>query len=101
MLLPGRVLGVVGVDTFQSLAYKMTFAEAKQRAEAFRADFSGSLRQMVKMLFHSDADPALIENAERRMALTSPEAAYQMFLSMGDHAENKRNVETNRAGAAT
>lgn len=82
LLLPGTVLGVVGVDTFQSLTYSVTEDEARQRAEAFRDDFRGTVRQMVRALFHPDADPAIVADAERRMQATPPGAAYQMFLSM-------------------
>jgi pimeloyl-ACP methyl ester carboxylesterase len=85
LLLPGTVLGVVGVDTFHSLTYTMTADEARQRADAFRSDYRGSLKQMVKMLFHPDADPALLADAEQRMAATPPEAAYGMFLSMAGY----------------
>ncbi len=83
--LPGKVLGVVGVDTFQTLNYKMNAGQARERAEAFRQDYAGSVKAMVKALFHADASPALVSEAERRMAHTPPEAAYQMFLSMADY----------------
>jgi pimeloyl-ACP methyl ester carboxylesterase len=86
LLMPGRVLGVVGVDTFQSLEHTSTVENARQRAEAFRHDYAGCLRQMVTSLFHPDADPAIVADAERRMAGTSPDAAYRMFLSMGDYS---------------
>lgn len=82
LLLPGRVLGVVGVDTFQSVDYSWPLEEARARGEAFRTDYAGSLKQMVKMLFHADADPALIVDAEHRMSRTPPDAAYAMFMSM-------------------
>jgi len=85
LLMPGRVLGVVGVDTFQSLDYKITPEEAKQRAEAFRKDFAGSVQEMTKALFHPDADPAVMADAERRMAKTSPEAAYAMFMGLAGY----------------
>jgi len=85
LLLPGKVLGVVGVDTFQSLTYKYTAEEARQRAEAFRDDYAGTMKQMVKALFHPDADPAIVADAERRMARTPPDAAYKMFLSMAGY----------------
>ncbi len=85
LLLPGKVLGVVGVDTFQSLTYVMTQEQARQRAEAFRDDYAGSLKQMVKALFHPDADPAVMADAERRMMRTPPDAAYKMFLSMAGY----------------
>ncbi len=85
LLLPGRALGIVGVDTFQGLDFKITPEEAGQRAEAFRSDYSGSLKQMVRALFHADADPALLADAERRMSRTPPEAAYAMLLSLANY----------------
>ncbi|MGA2533698.1 MAG: alpha/beta hydrolase [Candidatus Aminicenantales bacterium] len=85
LLMPGRVIGVCGVDTFQSLDYKITPEEALKRAEAFRKDFSGSVKEMTKVLFKPDADPAIMADAERRMARTSPDAAYAMFKSLGGY----------------
>jgi pimeloyl-ACP methyl ester carboxylesterase len=85
LLLPGRALGVVGVDTFQDLGSKIGADEARQRAELFRCDFSGGLKQMLRALFHADADPALVADAERRMARTSPEAAYATLLSLAGY----------------
>jgi pimeloyl-ACP methyl ester carboxylesterase len=37
------------------------------------------------MLFHSDADPALMADAERRMAGTLPETAQAMFISFSGY----------------
>ena len=85
LLIPGRVLGVVGVDTFQSLDYVYSDAQTLARAEAFRKDFGGSVKEMTKALFHRDADPEIMADAERRMAKTSPEAMYEMFKSMGGY----------------
>lgn len=85
LLLPGRALGVVGVDTFQSLDYSITPEDVRQRAEAFRDDYAGSLKQMVLVLFHKDADPALIAEAERRMMKTPPDAAYGIFMGMAGY----------------
>jgi pimeloyl-ACP methyl ester carboxylesterase len=86
LLLGEQVLGVVGVDTFQSLDYMMSSEDARHRAESFRDDFAGNLRQMVKALFQPDADPVLMADAEHRMAGTSVNAAYEMFASLGGYA---------------
>jgi pimeloyl-ACP methyl ester carboxylesterase len=86
LLLGDKVLGVVGVDTFQSLGNVMAADQMRQRAEAFRSDYAGSLKQMVKMLFHPDADAALMADAERRMMRTPPDAAYGMFMGMGGYS---------------
>jgi pimeloyl-ACP methyl ester carboxylesterase len=40
---------------------------------------------MVLALFHKDADPALVAEAERRMMKTSPAAAYAMFMGMAGY----------------
>ena len=85
LILPGRVLGVVGIDTFQSIEYWVTPEEARGRAEAFRKDFAGSVKEMTKALFHPDADPVIMADAERRMAKTSPSAAYAIFLSLAGY----------------
>jgi len=85
LLMPGAVLAVVGVDTFQSLDYSIGPDEARQRAEAFRRDYEGSVKETVRQLFHPDADPALTADAERRMRSTPPEAAYRMFVSLAGY----------------
>jgi pimeloyl-ACP methyl ester carboxylesterase len=85
LLLPGRALGVVGVDTFQDLGGTITEDEAKQRAEFFQRDFYGGIKEMTRALFYPDADPAIVADAERRMARSSPKAAYPMFLSLAGY----------------
>lgn len=95
LLMPGRVAGVVGVDTFQRLDYRVTPEEARTRGEAFRDDYAGNVHAMVAMLFHKDADPGIVADAERRMQGTPPAAAYGLFLAMGgyDMAEAVRRLD--------
>jgi pimeloyl-ACP methyl ester carboxylesterase len=92
LLLPGRALGVVGIDTFQDLGqpqtpdYRREAADSlRQRAEAFRKDYAGSMKAMVKMLFQPDADPWLVQEAERRMMRTSTDVAYAVLSSLTDY----------------
>jgi pimeloyl-ACP methyl ester carboxylesterase len=87
LLMPGRTLGVVGVDTFQTLDQRIGAEEVRQRAELFEKDYAGSLKGMVGLLFHKDADPALVADAEKRMSGTSPAAAKAMFLGMAGYDE--------------
>ena len=82
LLLPGRVLGVVGVDTFQVLKQEIPAGMMRQRAEQFEKDYAGSMKAMVAMLFHKDADPAIMADAEKRMMSTSPKTAKAMFMGM-------------------
>jgi len=85
LLLPEKTVGVIGIDTFQDLGRLIEPAEAKAQAEAFEKDFSGTLKQMVRALFHADADPKTIAWAESRMARTSPRIAGPMFLSFAGY----------------
>jgi pimeloyl-ACP methyl ester carboxylesterase len=100
--MPDRVIGVVGIDTFQDLGAERTPARAREeadalrsRAAAFKADYPGSMRTMVKMLFHPDADPALVARTERRMLKTPPEVAHAMLSSLAgyDFVDATRRLE--------
>jgi len=82
LLMPERTLGVVGVDTFQVIDQEFTADQVRERAEMFGKDYPAALKVMVGMLFHKDADPAVVADAEKRMAGTSPAAAKAMFLGM-------------------
>ncbi|MGZ5513740.1 MAG: alpha/beta fold hydrolase [Candidatus Aminicenantales bacterium] len=87
LLLPGRVLGVVGVDTFQTFSERIPAEEMRQRADLFEKDYPAALKMMVGMLFHKDADPAIVADAEKRMSGTSPSAAKGMFLGLAGYEE--------------
>lgn len=95
LLMPGRVIGVVGIDTFQDLGHPETpeysRAEAewtRQRLESFRADYPAAMRQMVSMLFHKDADPALVAATERRMVKTPQAVAVATLAGLAGYNVN-------------
>jgi pimeloyl-ACP methyl ester carboxylesterase len=86
LLMPGRVIGVVGIDSFQDIGHpdtpeyaRLTADATRKRLEAMRSDYTGAMRQMMKLLFHADADPALVAAVERRMLRTSREATLAML----------------------
>lgn len=87
LLLPGRVLGVVGVDTFQVFSEDIPAAEMRTRGEYFEKDYAAALKEMVGWLFHKDANPALVADATKRMSGTPPAAAKAMFLGMAGYNE--------------
>ena len=93
--LPDRVIGVIGIDTFQDIGHPdsaeyagMWKQEFKRRAEAFGKDYDGATRAMVKQLFHADADLAIVADAERRMLRTSSETAVKMFDGLAEYDSN-------------
>ena len=85
LLRPKDVLGVIGVDTFQRVNYTMQPEQARQRADAFREDYAGCVEQMLRTLFHPDADPTLVADVRRQMMETPVATAHAMFLSMGGY----------------
>jgi pimeloyl-ACP methyl ester carboxylesterase len=87
LLLPGRVLGVVGVDTFHVIGQVIPPDQMQERANLFEKDYAGSLKMMVGLLFHKDADPAIVADAEKRMSGTSPAVAKAMFLGLAGYDE--------------
>ena len=91
--MPGRVIGVVGIDTLRDLGVerseemKRRMVESfRQRAEALRKDYAGGVKTMVRELFHPDADPWVVAEAERRMVRDStPEVAYGVLSEVGTY----------------
>src|SRR5665647_1095603 len=59
----------------------------RQRADLFEKDYPAALKMMVGMLFHKDADPAIVADAEKRMSGTAPSAAKGMFLGLAGYEE--------------
>lgn len=95
LLLPGRAVGVVGIDTFQDLGQAATPERQREeaeyyrkRAEAFRTDYPAAMRDMVKMLFHRDADPALVAEVERRMLKTPASVASATLSSLPGYSQD-------------
>lgn len=66
-LLPGRAIGVVGIDTFHNATAQQDPAEVIARASAFEADPLGSCQSMVQQLFHPQGHAELRAWAEGEM----------------------------------
>lgn len=59
--LPGRILGLVWVDTYRQLPSYRSPEEIQEKLAPFRADFVSTTRAFVRGMFHSDADASLVE----------------------------------------
>jgi pimeloyl-ACP methyl ester carboxylesterase len=66
-LVPDKVLGIVAVDTFQDIITAPPPDYFPQQARAFRSDPTGTIRKMVRQLFHEDFDPELYAQVEKKM----------------------------------
>jgi pimeloyl-ACP methyl ester carboxylesterase len=72
-LLPGRTVGVVGIDTLHDMTMTIGEDDARARAAAFRDDFPRACAALAASLFHPGAHPTLRAWVEERMHAMSPE----------------------------
>jgi pimeloyl-ACP methyl ester carboxylesterase len=95
-LMPNNVVGIVPVDNFQYLRAATPEADEyfKKQAQAYRSDFTGTMRKMVRHLFHEDVDPKLYAEIEKKMLNHSGEIAAAMLESFAgyDMAETAKKV---------
>jgi pimeloyl-ACP methyl ester carboxylesterase len=83
-LFPGKTQCIVAVDTFQGFSEQQAEGAKefyRQQAAAYRSDFSGTMRKMVRALFHADADPGLYARVEQQMLKGPVEMAAGMMES--------------------
>ncbi|MEW6157204.1 MAG: alpha/beta hydrolase [Verrucomicrobiota bacterium] len=59
--MPGRVLGVVGVDTLHNAEFVWPKSLGEQFGARFEADYEGTMRGMVTSMFPTNADPAVVQ----------------------------------------
>jgi pimeloyl-ACP methyl ester carboxylesterase len=77
--LPGRVLGIIGVDTFQDFADTMTPTQIEEFTAPFRADFKAATDYFVRAMFPWGVDPDLVERIVRAMSAAPPKIAVAVF----------------------
>ena len=80
-LLPGRVAGLIWVDTYKSLPVSRTEAELRNIIAPFRQDFRGTTEGRVRGMFPGGADTALVARIASDMASASPEIALSALES--------------------
>jgi len=81
-LMPGRVIGVIGVDTFQDFGEKVPEAQQKQWLAAFQANFSAVTDQFVRSMFAAGADTVLVARIASDMASAPPEMGIGAMKNM-------------------
>lgn len=59
-LLPGTILGIVGVDTYQDISEKFSREEIEGWLAGFRNDFKKTTGDFVRSMFYPDADSSLV-----------------------------------------
>jgi pimeloyl-ACP methyl ester carboxylesterase len=81
-LLSGRVIGVIGVDTFQDFGETFTEEQQKQFLSAFQANFPAMTDRFVRSMFAAGADTALVDRIAADMASGPPEVGIGAMKNM-------------------
>ena len=73
--LPGRVVGLIWLDTYKKLGAGRTPEEVQAFVAKFRVNFSDVTRGFVRSMFVSTSDPALVERVAFAMSSAPPSIA--------------------------
>jgi pimeloyl-ACP methyl ester carboxylesterase len=84
-LMPERVIGVVGVDTFGDIDRKRMPPPTEDRLARFRSNFVESTREMVKSMFLETSDPKLVEKIILDMSSAPPKVGIGAMKGTSDY----------------
>lgn len=79
--LPGRIKGLVWVDTYRQLANFPPPEQVEQRLAPFRADFVRTTRSFVRAMFAPGADESLVERVALDMSAAPADIAIEALES--------------------
>jgi len=81
-LMPGRVLGLIGIDTLENVEYPLTPEELDQMLSPFQQDFRSATRHFVEDMVLPGTDPNLKEWITSDMSASLPSAAMSAMEEM-------------------
>ncbi len=70
---PKRIIGLVGVDTYQNIEETYSQEQIEEFISPFRTDFVETTRNFVRGMFTPDADSVLVEQIANDMSSAPPE----------------------------
>ena len=82
--MPGRVLGVVVVDSLHDVEKPVPREMAEKLAALYEEDFPGTMSSMVHRMFPPAADPAVVEFVASRAAVARPGPAIALLRDYPD-----------------
>ncbi len=104
-ILKNKVIGLIGIDTFANVEFRLSDEEFEIFIEPYRKDFKATIKEYVRTMFPPDADRFLVEktsgelsSADPQMALSSFKELYQYNLPKVFNKTNYpvRLINTNR-----
>jgi len=82
--MPGRVVGVVAVDSLHDVERSMPRDTAEKLAALYEADFPGTMSSMVHRMLPAGADPAVVDFVASRSAASRPGPAIALLRDSPD-----------------
>jgi len=82
LLLKGKVIGLVGADTFQDLRQTMSKKQADQFLKPFKENFVQATSGFVKAMFPPTADSMVVKRAVEKMSSAPPEIALSSITNL-------------------
>ncbi|MCL4549292.1 MAG: alpha/beta hydrolase [Bacteroidetes bacterium] len=82
VLLKGKVIGIIGADTFQDLTQTMEKAQAEQFLKPFKEDFVKQTSGFVRSMFTPKSDTVLVNKVVKDMSSAPPEIAINVILNL-------------------
>jgi TolB-like protein len=79
--LPGRIKGIVAVDTFEDFRTWYTAKENEEFVQPFREDYLKAARPWIQSMFMEGTDPAWVEQVLMDMSASPPEVMIPSFES--------------------
>jgi pimeloyl-ACP methyl ester carboxylesterase len=83
--LQGRVVAVIGIDTFHDVERRLDPARAQDLVERWEKDFAGSAKQMLEAVLPKDCDPAIRDRLQAQLAAAPPEIALALLRAQFDY----------------
>jgi pimeloyl-ACP methyl ester carboxylesterase len=74
-MLPGRVVGVIGIDTLHDVEMRFPKEQYDELLNGLGRDFAGACRSFVQSMFIEASDPELVKEVTDDMCSTPPEVA--------------------------
>ena len=82
--LQGRVVAVVGIDTFHDVERRFDPARVQDLVGRWEKDFAGSAKQLLEAVLPKDCDPALRDRLQAQLAAAPPEIALALLRAQFD-----------------
>jgi pimeloyl-ACP methyl ester carboxylesterase len=82
--MPGRVLGIVAVDSLHDVEKPVPRETAEKLAALYEEDFPGTMSSMVRRMFPPTADPAVVDFVASRAAAAHPGPAIALLRDYPD-----------------